>query len=137
MSPSATRIAWSVLALGAASVLAFAALLDPDARGYGTHEQLGIPHCGMRAFLGVPCPGCGLTTAFAHLARADLAAALEANPAALLLFSLTAAAVPFATASAIAGRPFTPVLAHPWTARVALLVVATLLLTWIVRVCPA
>ena len=38
-------------------------MLDPDPRGWGTHEQLGLPACLTREWVGIPCPGCGVTTA--------------------------------------------------------------------------
>ena len=46
-----------------------ALVLEPDARGHGTHEQLGLPACHARDWLGVPCPGCGVTTAVVYLGQ--------------------------------------------------------------------
>lgn len=40
--------------------------------------------CFSRRFLGIPCPGCGLTRAFAHLAKGEWSAALIAHPLAPL-----------------------------------------------------
>jgi hypothetical protein len=36
--------------------------------------------CFTRRVLGIPCPACGLTRAFAHLAKGEWAAALAAHP---------------------------------------------------------
>lgn len=41
--------------------------------------------CFSRRFLGIPCPGCGLTRAFAHLAKGEWSAALAAHPLAPVL----------------------------------------------------
>jgi hypothetical protein len=41
--------------------------------------------CFWRRFLGIPCPGCGLTRAFAHLAKGEWSAALAAHPLAPVL----------------------------------------------------
>jgi hypothetical protein len=41
--------------------------------------------CFSRRFLGIPCPGCGLTRAFAHLAKGEWTAALSAHPLAPVL----------------------------------------------------
>ena len=41
--------------------------------------------CLFRRHTHVPCPGCGLTRAFALLAKGDLAAAVHMHPLALLL----------------------------------------------------
>jgi|GEM_PF-3243744 len=69
-------------------VLILAALLKPDPRGYGTHQQLGLPPCITSMMLGVKrCPGCGLTTGFAHLVRGQITSAWASNPMSLLFFS--------------------------------------------------
>lgn len=54
--------------------------LEPDARGYGTHEQLGLPACGAREWFGIPCPACGCTTAVTRLWSGDGLGALAAQP---------------------------------------------------------
>jgi hypothetical protein len=51
--------------------------LTPDSRGMGTHEQLGLPPCGFYLWWGIPCPSCGMTTAWAWLARFEFAAAFQ------------------------------------------------------------
>lgn len=77
------------LVLGAALVplvmMAVALGLEPDARGYGTHEQLGLPACATRAWFGVPCPACGCTTAVTRLWSGDPLGAFFAQPFGFLL----------------------------------------------------
>ena len=75
-SRAATQFLWVVLCAGA---LTAAAMFRPDPRGLGTHEQLGFPPCSFHRLTGVPCPGCGMTTAFAHTVRLQFAQALRAN----------------------------------------------------------
>lgn len=87
----AERFAWLLLFGACISVLAVAALLEPDPRGVGTHEQLGLPPCGFLLLTGLPCPGCGLTTAFAHGIRGQWIAAASANPLGLVLFFVSCA----------------------------------------------
>ena len=49
--------------LGATASLPLLALLtEPDPRGFGTHEQLGLAPCRMMQWTDIPCPGCGVTT---------------------------------------------------------------------------
>lgn len=80
----------NVLAIaGSLTVLGIAVWLDPDPRGFGTHEQLGMPPCDYYAQTGSPCPTCGMTTAFTNMAHLDVQAAFEANPAGVLLFLIT------------------------------------------------
>jgi hypothetical protein len=52
---------------------------SPDARGHGTHEQLGLPPCGW-ALQGYPCPTCGATTAACYVVHGNLLRALLAHP---------------------------------------------------------
>jgi hypothetical protein len=85
----------SVLGLIASTaVLVYAFRLNPDPRGYGTHEQLGLPPCGFLRDHGVPCISCGMTTAFAAMAHAQPGLALRSNPYGILLF-LAMLAAPF------------------------------------------
>jgi hypothetical protein len=81
-----SRIGRGALALAGLALLAgfaLAAVLEPDPRGYGTHQRLGLPECTMRTVFGIPCPGCGMTTSFAHFVRGNWSASYAANPAGL------------------------------------------------------
>ena len=79
---------WVVLVLSVGAFLGMAVvgfLLEPDERGYGTHEALGLAPCLFVELWDLPCPGCGVTTAVAHAARGDLLASLLAQPFGLAL----------------------------------------------------
>ena len=83
----------SIVALAASTaVLVIAFRLEPDPRGVGTHEQLGIPACGFLRDHGVPCISCGMTTAFAAMAHLRPGLAIRSNPFGVLLFFVTLAA---------------------------------------------
>jgi hypothetical protein len=45
----------------------------------------GFTLCPLRLFTGLPCPGCGMTRAFAHLAKGEWSAAVHDHPLAPLL----------------------------------------------------
>jgi len=81
-----------------------ATLLNPDPRGFGTHQQFGLPPCTSRLLFGVPCPGCGMTTCFAHFVRGQFADAARANPAGALLAAVCALLIPWSVWSAVRGR---------------------------------
>ena len=72
--------------IASTAVIVFAFRLHPDSRGYGTHEQLGLPPCGFLVDHGVPCISCGMTTAFAAMAHGMPILALRSNPFGVLLF---------------------------------------------------
>lgn len=119
--------------LGSLAVLSLALWLNPDPRGFGTHEQLGLAPCDFMVRNGYPCPSCGLTTSFANMAELNPVTALEANPAGVLLFLLTLSmpfwfghalwtgADPFRFATHRVGRWVLPV------------VVLLLVICWVVR----
>ena len=88
--------------LTAGFVLAF--WLSPDPRGYGTHQQLGLPPCSARLFFGYPCPGCGMTTCFAHFIRGELIEAARANMAGVVLATVCVLLIPWCVWSAWNGR---------------------------------
>jgi hypothetical protein len=76
-------------------ITAFAIYLNPDPHQHGTHRQLGLPPCPSVLLLDRPCPGCGLTTAFAHIVRGQLIPAFNANAFGPILYlALTASAIP-------------------------------------------
>jgi hypothetical protein len=97
------RLVWWSIVAGCALVLATAATIEPDARGYGTHTQLGLPPCGFLLLTGSPCPGCGLTTAFAHGIRGHWWLAASANPLGLALFVVVCALIPLGVVAALRG----------------------------------
>jgi hypothetical protein len=94
----------TALALGLLALLAVAAILKPDPRGLGTHQQFGFPPCTFRFLFGQPCPTCGMTTAWAHLVRGQLIAALRTNAGGTLLGMLAVVSVPWLALSAVCGR---------------------------------
>lgn len=52
----------------------------PDARGHGTHEQMGLPPCSWPILYGIPCPTCGVTTSAAHLVHGEVLDAFWVQP---------------------------------------------------------
>lgn len=131
------RSLWWMLSAALLSTLLIAALLDPDSRGYGTHTQLGLPPCGFRALVGAPCPGCGLTTAFAHAIRGDFGLAAGANPFGLLLFIIAVALVPIGLVAGLRGWSLDSMVERFGVGRWALAVTACGVALWVVRIADA
>lgn len=88
MRALADRPRLAALVFGGALLTATAAagLLEPDSRGFGTHEQFGFPPCQMHSLTGVPCPFCGMTTALTYIARGRVLDAFSTHPAGTILF---------------------------------------------------
>ena len=75
------RLVAGLIATVFLAVLVIARLLPPDERGFGTHERLGLPPCGMILTSGLPCPSCGMTTSFSLMMHGRPLSAFVAQPA--------------------------------------------------------
>ena len=127
------RLMFVAAALGMTAMMGVARLVEPDLRGYGTHEQLGLPPCTFRLLTGFACPSCGMTTSFAYVVRGEVARAARTNPGGCLLALGTLPLVPWCLASALAGRSL-GIRAPERVALVAAMVVfAASLANWVVR----
>jgi len=92
------RLAWAGVGVVCGAVLTIAAVITPDPRGLGTHQQLlRLAPCSFVLTSGLPCPTCGMTTSFAWMLHGHPLKAFLVQPAgavlclatvALLLFSL-------------------------------------------------
>lgn len=131
--PLAQRALWWGLALGSIAVLVTAAFIDPDPRGYGTHTQLGLPPCGFLLLTGSPCPGCGLTTAFAHGVRGEWGLALGANPLGLVLFLIVCGMLPLAAAALLRRWSVDAVIERFSLSRWALAIAGCAAVLWVAR----
>ncbi|MBM81915.1 MAG: hypothetical protein CMJ78_15185 [Planctomycetaceae bacterium] len=78
--------------------------LEPDTRGFGTHQQLGLPQCGVRDLFGIPCPSCGMTTSFSYFIRGQWIQSAKSNVAGMLLALICALQIPWSCFSIYRGR---------------------------------
>jgi len=102
--PWAGRLYALGIALAMVGLLVMAGALHPEANGMGTHRQLGLPRCGFELTTGLPCPTCGMTTAFALTARGRCFEALKAQVAGFVLALATVGIGLVAVASAVTAR---------------------------------
>jgi len=79
------RVFSGVIMLCCLTVLLIAAGLDPSPNRLGTHMQLGLAPCRWITYLDIPCPTCGMTTAFANAAHGHLLAGFLSQPFGFLL----------------------------------------------------
>jgi hypothetical protein len=114
------RIVGAVVAIAAAVILGIAAWLEPSPTGLGTHSQvMAMPPCGWVAMADVPCPTCGMTTAFAHAAEGNLLAAVRAQPFGAILAVAVAVALVVGVYTAITGSRVAVLFSRLWGRRAA------------------
>jgi hypothetical protein len=87
------------------SVLGTAAALTPSHNGMGTHEALGLNACQFLQRTGIPCPSCGMTTAFSLVMHGRVLSAAYVQPFGALLAFAAIVAVWVAGYVAVTGRP--------------------------------
>ncbi len=97
------RYAAMLLGLGCAMVLGVAIWLTPDPSGVGTHQQLGAGRCSLLTQTGLPCPTCGMTTAFAYTVRGHVFSAMWAQPAGFVLALATIVALGLSVRGVVTG----------------------------------
>jgi hypothetical protein len=79
-------------------------LLEPDPRGYGTHEKLGMRPCMPMVLWNVPCPGCGVTTSVTHAMNGDLLGSLRVQPFGLVVLLVVLLSFGWALVGQFRGR---------------------------------
>ncbi|MFM7052014.1 MAG: DUF2752 domain-containing protein [Planctomycetota bacterium] len=124
------RAAALVVLLATGLLLAVAWWLEPSRHGFGTHRALGLPECSWPARFGVPCPSCGMTTAFALATKGRLLASFAAQPMGCLLAIATGMAAVGSAWTLATGRSVWPVFERMWTARAAWALGILALLAW-------
>jgi hypothetical protein len=128
------RVLLGLWALGLIAGFLLAASLQPDPRGFGTHQRLGLPPCSFQILFALKCPSCGSTTSFAHFVRGEWIASIESNPGAFVLAVISACMVPWSAYSVWIGRTWrldNPSLAFVWLLSG---VVTISLVQWICRI---
>lgn len=115
------------------SILFVSYLLTPDARGYGTHEHLFLPPCYFKYFLNISCPACGLTTAFAYLAKGQLFEAFHTHWMSPLIFILFVFLFLYSLICLVRGKSFWSLFQNKWVPTFSSFIVLGMLLCWIVK----
>lgn len=102
--PRWSRVGLFAVAILSLSVLAVARVIEPDPRGWGTHQQLGLHPCTVRQLSGLRCPACGMTTAWSHFVRGQWWEAWRCNAGGTLLAAVCATAVPWTLGVSLRGE---------------------------------
>lgn len=114
----------------AIALLCIALFLNPSPEGVGTHHQLGLPKCGWILAANIPCPTCGMTTAWSHTVRGELPSAFLAQPLGMLLAIATMVIAVCALGSALLGISFQFVLFRLMTTKVWIAIAGIAIVSW-------
>ena len=123
-------VAAAIAVCASGGLLVVAWLLPPASRGFGTHQALGLPACSWPARFGVPCPSCGMTTAFALASKGRIVDSFTTQPMGCVL--AIAAGMTFVAAiwTLATGRTVWPVYERLLGARLAWFAGIAALLAW-------
>ncbi|MFI5454671.1 MAG: DUF2752 domain-containing protein [Isosphaerales bacterium] len=122
-----------VLAVACAvGVLAFALQELPDGRvALRGFPRVPLPQtCGSRAWLGLKCPGCGLTRSIIHLAEGDWRASWHNHRLGGLMAVVIALQIPYRLLAL--RRTSRPVIAPRWQTVLSYALIALLVGNWLV-----
>jgi hypothetical protein len=132
-----TLLHWGVVIAAAsclAGLIAMRALLVPDPDGYGTHEQLGLLACSAPKWFGIPCPGCGVTTAVTWFVHGDPLRSLTVQPLGFSLALVGSLALPASLVATWSGVDLGAwLLRVPWR-RVLVPAIAFVALAWLYKI---
>ena len=132
--PTRARLVAGLVLVACLAVLAVAAWLEPDPAGYGTHRQLGFRGCGMMATTGVPCPTCGMTTAFSLAIRGRWIEAVKAQAAGTLLVAAVGLTCAVSCSVLLTGKVWLVNWFRVSAVKLVFLSLAILLTAWIVKI---
>lgn len=136
--PLGASMGHRAVALGVAIVcgalLGLAAWLTPDISGVGTHTQLNFAPCLWTEHVGIPCPTCGMTTAFAHAAEGRIDRAFLAQPMGAILAVITAMTFWISLYIAITGSLIGRLLIGLWKPSVIWVLGGLTLLSWLYKI---
>ena len=125
------RFVGAAVALACLTVLSIAAWLTPSPSGVGTHTELfPLQPCTWIEYADMPCPTCGMTTAFAHAADGHLIRSLITQPMGGLLAIATALAFWVGLYIAVTGSPIGHVLVRMWRPSVVWILAILILASW-------
>lgn len=131
--PLAARAIAFLVIFAAAAFFGLCRWLTPPPAGFGAHQQLGLAPCPMPILTGLPCPTCGMTTAFAQMADGHLLAALHAQPAACVIAAIILSATLLCVDTLRTGRLWTINWYRVTPAQVAFTAAGTLLCGWLYK----
>jgi len=133
-SQKARRLQALFVGIGAIVILTIAAWLSPSADGVGTHKQLGLPQCGWILAADLPCPTCGMTTAFSYAVRGKLVTAFKTQPFGMILAVFVVIIGIIALIIAFTGHPKTAFWYRWMTTKTLFIIAGLAVFAWVYKI---
>lgn len=125
------RVIAAVVALACLTLLGIAAWLQPSPTGVGTHTQLfPLQSCAWIEYANMPCPTCGMTTAFAHAADGHFIKSFLTQPMGCVLAIAVAMAFWVSLYITFTGSPIWRVFQRMWRPSVVWIMAILILAAW-------
>ena len=128
------RVSAILLCAVLSGVFVSAAVLVPDPRGLGTHEQLGFGACPTLRLFHIPCAFCGMTTAFTLMMRGNVLSAILVQPAGALIFVVSLVVLTASAGFAVAGRMPSWIGAQVLSGRLVLSSAGIVIVSWVYKI---
>ncbi len=128
------RLLHTLAAVACVAPLILTAFLRPDPRGVETHVQLGLPPCTLYRFTSIPCPFCGMTTAFALTTHGEVQRALHVQPVGCLVYLLCAVSSVWFLLCAVRGRPWKDPRRQQWWRTAEIVALVVIGMGWIYKI---
>ena len=109
-------------------------ILSPDENGLGTHTQLGMPACIFHRLTLLPCPNCGMTTSFAHMAKFRFREGFKVQPFGGGLFILLALSCASSVLLSIAKVPVIHIFRHRYFDHLCIVLVVLYVVSWMFKI---
>ena len=122
------------VAVAAITLLSVAFFLTPSSKGVGTHQQLGLPTCGWILAADLPCPTCGMTTAWSYTVRGKLISAFRAQPMGMFLAISAMVVAIAALGTVIAGYSYQSLLYRFPPSRIIIVLLVVSLVSWAYKI---
>ncbi len=125
------RVVAAIVATACLTLLGVAAWLQPSPTGVGTHTQLfPLQSCAWIEYADMPCPTCGMTTAFAHAADGHFIRSFITQPMGCVLAIATAMAFWVSLYITFTGSPIWRVFQSMWRPSVVWIMAILILAAW-------
>jgi hypothetical protein len=133
-SRAAEKVTQCIILMVCVAAILVGRSLRPSPSGIGTHTELGFPPCGFYTITGIPCPTCGVTTAFVLATHLRFKDSLLTQPVGLLTFIVVCSAGICMVGLLLTGRSFLKLKVKVNAYTIAIPILGFIFLCWVYKI---